>query len=85
MKEFNMLVWLTQLGFSVAMPLAGFTLIGFWLKEKFGLGIWIVLCGCVLGLICAVSGLKNALKIMEQMDKKNEKQDPLPVSFNEHD
>ena len=85
MKEFNMLVWLTQLGFSVAMPLAGFTLIGFWLKEKFGLGVWVVLFGCALGLICAFGGLKNSLKIMEQMDRKNEKKEPPSISFNYHD
>lgn len=85
MKEFNMLIWLTQLGFSVAMPLAGFTLIGFWLKEKFDLASWIVLCGCVLGLICAAGGLKNSLKIMERMDRKNEKKGPDSISFNDHD
>ena len=55
------------------------------LKEKFDLGIWVVLCGCALGLICAVSGLKNTLKVMEQMDKKNEKKSPQPISFNDHD
>lgn len=46
MKEFNMLIWITQLGFSVAMPLAGFTLIGFWLKEN---SIW------AYGLYCAAA------------------------------
>ena len=58
MKDLNLLVWLTQLGMSVAMPLAGFTLLGVWLRERFGLGIWIVLCGCAVGLICAVDGLR---------------------------
>ena len=40
MKELNMLVWTTQLGISVAAPLAGFTLAGLWLRDRFGLGIW---------------------------------------------
>lgn len=86
MKELNMLVWLTQLGFSVAVPLGGFTLLGLWLRNRFGLGVWIVLLFCVLGLICAVNGLRQSLKMMEQMDKSGKrKQDPPPVSFNDHE
>ena len=32
MKELNMLVWITQLGMGVAMPLVGFIWLGIWLK-----------------------------------------------------
>lgn len=86
MKELNMLVWITQLGLSVALPLGGFTLLGLWLRNEFGLGAWVVLCGCLLGLLFAISGLRQTLRMMEQMDKNNSrKKDPPPVSFNEHD
>ena len=85
MKEWNMLIWITQLGMSVAIPLAGFILLGLWLKDQFGLGIWAVLGGCALGMLCAISGLRDSLKMMERMDKKNESKEPPPVSFNEHE
>lgn len=85
MKELNMLVWITQLGISVSAPLAGFTLLSLWLRNRFGLGSWIILCGVALGLIGAVNGLRNSLKMMERMDRRNDKESPPPVSFNDHD
>ena len=37
MKDLNLLVFLTQLGFTVAFPLAGFVLLAIWLRDRFGL------------------------------------------------
>ena len=87
MKGLNMLVWLTQLGMSVAMPLGGFTLLGLWLRERFDLGVWVILAGCAVGFISAMDGLRYSLKAMEQMDKASvgKKQDPPSVSFNDHE
>ena len=82
-----MLVWITQLGISVAAPLAGFSLLGMWLRNRFSLGVWVMLLCIFLGLICAVQGLRNSLQILEKMDRQNEKktQSPPPVSFNDHE
>lgn len=70
MKELNMLVWLTQLGLSVAIPLAGFTGLGIWLRDRFALGSWVVVLGLVIGFICAVDGFRSSLRIMERMDSQ---------------
>ena len=86
MKELNMLVWMTQLGISVAAPLAGFSLLGLWLRSRFGLGVWVMIVCIALGMIGAVSGLMSSLRMMERMDKtakKGENPPPPPVSFNE--
>lgn len=85
MKDLNLLVWMTQLGLSVAMPLGGFVLLGLWLRQRFDLGIWVVLVGCAVGLITAIDGLRYSLRIMAQMEKKKEDNAPPPVSFNEHE
>ena len=86
MKEFNMLIWLTQLGISVTAPLAVFTLLGLWLRRQFNLGVWVVFCLCVLGFICAVRSFCQSLKMMERMDKNSSRQSsPPPVSFNDHE
>ncbi len=87
MKEINMLVWITQLGMSVAAPLGGFTLLGLWLRERLGLGLWSMLLCIALGLVGAASGLRQSLKIMEQMDRRGgrKKQEAPPISFNEHE
>jgi hypothetical protein len=84
MKDINLLVWLSQLGISVALPLAGFVLLGVWLHNQFQWGIWVIFVGIALGLIGAIQGLRSSLKMMEQMTKDKKEQIP-PVSFNEHE
>lgn len=79
-----MLVWLTQLGLSVALPPCGFVFLAHWLRNRFSWGSWILWVGIILGVICAFDGLRTSLKAMEQMSKKK-KEDTKPVSFNEHD
>lgn len=85
MKNLQMLVWLTQLGFSVAFPLAGFILLAVWLRERFGLGVWVLIAGIVLGFAGAVDGLRTSLKAMEIMSRSKKDKEPPPVSFNDHD
>jgi len=83
MKHLRLLVWLTQLGASVAIPLGGFVWLSLWLRIRFDLGIWVVIAGVILGLICAIDGLRLSLKTMEKM-AKNDHEVP-PISFNDHD
>ena len=85
MKEFRLLVWLTQLGLSVALPLAGFVLLGVWLHSAKGWGVWTVIAGLVIGIICAIQGFRDSLKAMELMSGNKKNQEPPPVSFNHHD
>lgn len=84
MKDLNLLVWLTQLGLSVALPLAGFLILAVWLHQSCGWGAWVVWAGLVLGLISAVDGFRSSLKAMDLMSKDRKKQEPPPISFNDH-
>lgn len=84
MKDLRMMVWLTQLSISVAAPLAGFVIGAFWLRERFGLGIWIVWAGLILGIISAVNGFLHSLKLMENMARDRKKKPEPPIGFNEH-
>ena len=83
MKNVNLLVWLGQLGVSVAVPPAVSVLLGVWLKDRFGLGNWVIIVAVVLGVICAVDGLRTSLKAMERM-AKDKKEEKTPVFFNDH-
>ena len=85
MKNLNMLIWLTQLGVSVAVPLGGFIWLGIWLRQRFGLGVWVVLAGIFIGLVCAIDGMRVSLKAMERMAKSKKDAEPVPVSFNDHE
>ena len=79
----HLLTWLTQLGLSTAVPLAGFVLLAVWLRNRYGLGLWVIFVGIGLGLFCAIDGFVRNLKVLDKLSKE-EKEEP-PVSFGEHD
>lgn len=85
MKDISLLVWLTQLGLSVALPPAGFILLAVWLQGRFQWGSWVLWVGIILGVICAADGLRSSLKAMERMAKNKREKDPPPVFFNDHE
>lgn len=84
MKNIKMLVWLTQLGLSVALPPLGFIYLAVRLQQRYSWGNWVIFAAIALGLLCAVEGLRSSLKAMDQMSKDKQEQH-TPVSFNEHD
>ena len=76
MSGWSMLVWLTQLGLSVALPLAGTTGLAIWLRNRYQFGRWVVLLGVLLGFILAVYGFRNTLREMEYMEKRRKDSHP---------
>ena len=83
MKDLTLLAWLTQLGFSVGFPLAGFILLAVWLRDRFGFGNWILWIGIAVGMISAIDGLRVSLKAMDRISRK--KDNPPPIAFNDHE
>lgn len=84
MKNLHLLIWLTQLGLSTAVPLAGFVLLAVWLKNRFGLGNWVLFAGIGLGIFSAVDGFYKSLKALDNLTRDKKKDKP-PVSYTEHD
>lgn len=84
MKDMKLLIWITQLGLSVAVPLGGFLILALWLRNRFDWGVWVIIVGLVLGVICALEGLMSSLKTMKRMAKQDKEEKP-PVSFNDHE
>jgi len=85
MKDLTLTVWLTQLGLSVAVPMAGFVLLAVWLRNSLGWGQWVIYVGIGLGLICAIDGLRTSLKAIDRLSRRKKDDPPPPVSFNDHD
>lgn len=85
MKDMNLIVWLTQLGLSVAAPLAGFILLAVWLRDSWGWGDWVIWVGVILGILSAVSGLRSSLRILGRISGGKKDDDSSVVSFNDHD
>ena len=84
MKDLNLLVWLTQLGFSVAVPPVLLILLALWLRDACGWGSWVVWIGILLGFILAIDGLRTSLKAMSRLSRTKKEETPPPVSFNDH-
>lgn len=84
MKHLHLLVWITQLGLSTALPLAGFILLAAWLHKSCGWGVWVIWVAVVLGLYVAITGFLNCLKTLNRL-ADDDKKEPPPVAFNEHD
>lgn len=74
------LTWLTQLGFSIVSPLALCVLGAVWLRDRFGLGTWVILLGLFLGLGGAISAGISFARAAAPRQKK----DAPPPAFNEH-
>lgn len=83
MKSLKNLIWLTQLGLSVAVPPICFILLAVWLRGTHGWGSWVIWVGILLGVYSALEGFRASMKAMALLNKDKENDDP-PVSFNEH-
>ena len=84
MKELTLLTWLTQLGLSVSIPLAGFVLLAVWLRNNLGWGQWVIYVGIGFGLIIAIEGFLSSLKTLSRISRGKKNDTPQPVSFNDH-
>ena len=84
MKDLSLFIWLTQLGLSICVPLAGFILLAIWLESALSWGQWVIYVGIGLGIICAIDGLITSLKALSRLSR-NKDEAPAPISFNDHD
>lgn len=85
MKDVNLLIWLVQLGISVAVPLVGFILLGVWLHNSREWGSWVVIVGVIFGISGSVSGLRSSLQYLNKASKSNDEDNSSVISYNEHD
>lgn len=84
MKDFHLLIWLTQLGFSVAVPPVLLILLALWLRDDQGWGDWVIWAAIALGIVLAIDGFRTSLKAMQRLSASKKADTPPPVSFNDH-
>lgn len=84
MKILNLLLWVTQFGFSILFPMCFFLLVGTWLQNKLGLGLWVVAVFGVLGLLTTVSTVKSCLRSLLKAAEEASSQEEPPIGFNDH-
>lgn len=73
------LIWITQLGFSVAAPMVMCILAAAWLRDK--LGGWVMIPGIILGLGGAIS---SGLSFCRRAKGREPGEGQPPAGFNEH-
>ena len=79
---FKNIVWLTQLGLSIAVPPVLCILGAVWLRNRFALGGWVVAAGVVLGLGAAFMSLWQNLRAMDRQAKEDDRD--TGTNFNDH-
>ncbi len=79
---FKNIVWLTQLGLSIAVPPVLCILAAVWLRNRFALGGWVVAAGVVLGLGAAFMSLWQNLRAMDRQAKEDDRD--TGTNFNDH-
>lgn len=84
MKNLKLLVWLTQLGFSVVLPIVGFLWLGLWLRNSCGWGTWSLIVCVLLGIVFAIDGLRYNLRLLNRI-AKSESAETTGVFFNDHE
>lgn len=84
MKVFSLLIWVGQFGFSVLFPTCFFLMAAVWLRDRFGLGLWIVAVLGILGLMTSFRTAKACLRsILKEIEQSSDRNAP-PPAFNEH-
>ena len=84
MKYLSLLMWVTQFGFSVLFPTCFFLMTAIWLREKFGLGMWIVAVLGILGFLTSIATARSCIRsLLKEMERISDRKDP-PPAFNDH-
>lgn len=85
MKLLNLLMWVTQFGVSAIFPVLLFLWLGVWLRNRFSLGIWILVLFGILGILTSVSTVRSCLRSMLKAAEELSSQEKPPIAFNDHD
>ncbi|MGN0975249.1 MAG: AtpZ/AtpI family protein [Gemmiger sp.] len=75
-------LWLTQLGLSLLLPLVVCLWGCSWLTAHTGVGGWIYVPGFVVGLGCGAATFRNFARMMMKRAEKNKS--GRPAGFNKH-
>ncbi len=83
-KLLQLLMWVGQFGFSVVFPTLAFLTLAVWLRQRYGLGSWVLAVLGILGLLTSFSTAKSCLRSMQKAAEEAGSKKTPPTSFNDH-
>lgn len=84
-KILSMLLWVTQLGLSILLPLCIFLLAGTWLRQRYDMGMWIMVVLGILGFLTSLSTARSCIRALCKEAREAGKDEQAPSAFNQHD
>ena len=84
MKFLSLIMWVSQFGLSLVFPTLAMLWLGFWLHNRFSLGVWIVLLCGVVGFLTSVSTARSCWRAMQKEAFGGSGKEEPPVAFNNH-
>ena len=66
------LVWVSALSASVITPIIVCVFLGYYLKNKFSLGMWIIIIFIILGFLTAILNLVRFFKFVQSQAKNKQ-------------
>ncbi len=72
-----------QMGFTIVVPPVLLCLLGMWLRNKFGLGSWVILVAILVGLLSAFTTIYNlCMQFLAKSTKDSNKN--RKISYRKH-
>ena len=85
MQFVSLIIWVTQFGFSAVFPTCFFLILASYLRNRYDLGIWVIIVAGVLGLLTTVSTVRSCIRAMrKEAQQAGSKKEP-PTAYNDHD
>lgn len=87
-KIARMLAVFGQVGFSLITPPVLMSVFGWWLWQRFELGVWIIALFLVLGLLTSAAGVRRLWRKLQNAPWKQEtetRREESPVVFYRHE
>lgn len=83
-NRFTRIYEITNFSFSLISPLVLCTLLSYFVSQKLQTGYWVILVGILIGLAVLVNNYFLFYKKHKQSLEKENKENQLPTSFNNH-
>jgi len=64
MKYLSLLTWVGQFGFSCLFPTCAFLMLGVYLRDRFHLGVWVIIVLGIIGFLTSISTARTCLQSM---------------------